>query len=204
MRLKTKKTFPMKTKTIQLEQLALTINHATKSPICPFSDGRWNVGSFFISQTDSGFELQRVANASGGTTDWLNTGHIPGSRLKALMNAFLLGINFKKDEKRKRESMTPEQIIEEKLREWTAQRGLTFVSCRLVGKEDVELTTAESPTHHLGYMGNGGYALCFPEFNPYLQGDCSFVLASVLPYYEAKRLAHELHYAWLNTRKTDV
>lgn len=91
----------------QLEQLAARINTVTKSPKYAFSDGRWHVGSFFITIANGGFDLQRVSNPSGGASSSLNTGHIPASRLSMLMNAFLVGLTFKADEKRKREAMTP-------------------------------------------------------------------------------------------------
>lgn len=174
-----------------LDHAVAALNVLTDSPLVPHDGKVWCIGNFHISQQTTGYCLMRVVNEAGGTTDWLGTGHIHAARLKALICVFIDGINFGRENKKKK--LIQMDPLEKIVRTWASMKGLTYESHRLIGDSDLEVLTTEQPQRHLGFIGNGGYMQVPNEFIEYLQANTPFEQLDVKPLYEANKLARELN-----------
>jgi len=75
-----------------LEQLALTINELTGSPLKPYIGGVAQVGNYHISQAYGGVCLHRMHSAGGAVTTPLASYHEPKRALYNHMQAFIAGL----------------------------------------------------------------------------------------------------------------
>jgi hypothetical protein len=85
-----------------LENRVKRINELTNSPLTPYSkiDGKnvANVGNFHLSHSYGGVCLHRMCNESGGVRTPIISYHTTKRHLYDLMNAWIDGIEFAREE----------------------------------------------------------------------------------------------------------
>lgn len=74
------------------------LNKFTGSPAAPYIDGKAEIGNFHLSHAYGGVCLHRMYNDGGGVTSPLSTGYITKRELAGLLDAYLAGIEFARDE----------------------------------------------------------------------------------------------------------
>ena len=74
------------------------LNKITGSPAAPWIDGKAQIGNFHISHAYGGVCLHRMYNEGGGVSSPLSTGHITKRELAGLLDAYLAGIEFARNE----------------------------------------------------------------------------------------------------------
>lgn len=84
-----------------LESQITTINTLLGTPLESHTfDGflKPNVGSYHLSDTNSGYALHRIVNERGGVVDVFNKGyHMPAKELSLLMDGFIADLNLNKE-----------------------------------------------------------------------------------------------------------
>ena len=71
-----------------LEALVKIINEEKGMPIEAFSDGRWNIGTYYIDHAYGGVSLCQVINEAGGIADLFGH-HMPKRELYNRMVGYL-------------------------------------------------------------------------------------------------------------------
>lgn len=74
------------------------LNRITGSPAAPYIDGKAQIGNFHLSHAYGGVCLHRMYNEGGGVSSPLSTGHITKRELAGLLDAYLAGIEFTREE----------------------------------------------------------------------------------------------------------
>jgi len=76
----------------QLQNRIDHLNVMLGRPTAPYSNGKANIGTFYLSQAYGGYDLYEMANERGGVRDLFRCGHMPARELNNRIAAFMDGI----------------------------------------------------------------------------------------------------------------
>lgn len=87
----------MRITTQMLENKVNYLNDLTNNAREPYKFGKGsNIGTYYISKANGGYQLEQIVNSGGGARNILNTGRTTKKDLYNNINSFLLGIELAK------------------------------------------------------------------------------------------------------------